>query len=290
MLDAPGLRLRISEAEQFETHGSLADRAAEFARRWADFHGWQTELGCHIDVLSAAPQHVGLGVGTQLGLSVAAGLHAFFGEPQPSPGELALSVARGLRSAVGTYGFVSGGLIVDRGKLPGELIAPLDVRLKLPPAWRFVLLQPPDVSGLSGEAEWDAFTRLPPVPPDVTAELLDEVRLRMLPAAAWAQFEAFGESVYRYGRLAGQCFAAVQGGAYRSPRLAEIVDTVRALGVRGVGQSSWGPTLFAVLPNEADARDFTTRLRQRLGDDAVQTVIAPPNNRGAEVRTVSGPT
>ena len=53
-----------------------------------------------------------------------------------TPAELAQSVGRGLRSAVGTYGFVHGGMIAERGKLPGEVISPLDARVVLPEDWR----------------------------------------------------------------------------------------------------------------------------------------------------------
>ena len=70
--------------------------------------------------------------------------------PSQSPQELALSVGRGLRSAVGTYGFVFGGLIVEQGKLPDEPISPLDCRIDLPEAWRFVLVRPLGLTGIAG--------------------------------------------------------------------------------------------------------------------------------------------
>ena len=283
MLDKPAVELQIQSAETLETVGPLAERVREFVSRWAAFHGLAGELPCRIVVQSVAESHVGLGVGTQLGLSVGAGLSKFFQQPQLSPAELALSVGRGYRSAVGTYGFATGGLIVERGKLPNEPIAPLEVRLESPAHWRFVLLQPPASCGLSGQVEQDAFGSLPPVPVEVTAELVAEVRQRMLPAAAAGDFAAFSESVYRYGRLAGLCFASVQGGPYNGPRLSALVDLVRALGVRGVGQSSWGPTLFAILPDESQARDFVARMTAHPACEDLQFAITAPNNCGAKL-------
>jgi beta-RFAP synthase len=222
-------------------------------------------------------------VGTQLALSVAAGLNAWTGRPQPSPAELALSVGRGQRSAVGTYGFVAGGLIVERGRLPGEPFSPLDCRVPVPDAWRFVLVHPPAAAGLSGPAEQTAFDHLPPVPEEVTEDLQAEIGLRMLPAVRDGDFVSFSDSTYRYGRLAGLCFAPVQGGPYNGPLLAGLVELIRALGVTGVGQSSWGPTLFALLPGERAAQEFVADLAARLAHDAVQLTITRPNNRGAEV-------
>lgn len=287
MVDQPAVHLRVSAADKFQTTGLMADRARRFASRWAEHVGLPGEPACRIEILSMAPAHAGLGSGTQLALSVAAGLNAWCGRPRPTPEELALSVGRGQRSAVGTYGFAAGGLIVEGGKLPDEPIAPLECRLPLPEAWRFVLVQPPAAAGLSGSAEQTAFDRLPPVPQQVTRDLQDEIHLQMLPAVREADFARFSDSVYRYGRLAGLCFAAVQGGPYNGPRLSSIVDRIRALGVTGVGQSSWGPTLFALLPGQQEAREFAANLTEQLNREEVPLIVTRPNNRGAEI-IVSG--
>lgn len=283
MIDRPAVRLRVSASHEFETTGPLAERAMLFANRWADFRGIAGKLPCRIEVLSAEPQHVGLGVGTQLGLSVAAALDALLRSSTSSPAELATSVGRGQRSAVGTYGFAHGGLIVERGKLPAERIAPLDASLALPSEWRFVLIRPRTGSGLWGTDEQDAFDRLPPVPREVTEKLIEEVRQRMVPSAASGQFDSFSESVYRYGRVAGMCFAEVQGGPYNGPRLSELVEATRSMGVTGVGQSSWGPTLFAILPDEIKAEEFAGRMTERVAADEIDVHIAAVENQGASI-------
>ena len=59
------------------------------------------------------PEHAGLGSGTELPLSVAAGLNAFWGLPARRRRNWA-ERGPGSRSAVGTYGFVFGGLIVEQ--------------------------------------------------------------------------------------------------------------------------------------------------------------------------------
>ena len=85
MVDHPQVRLRLSAADKLETTGPLAGRARAFACRWAQSAGLPTEPACRIEVVSTAPAHAGLGVGTQLALSVAAGLNAWRGRPQPAP-------------------------------------------------------------------------------------------------------------------------------------------------------------------------------------------------------------
>src|SRR5262245_17991084 len=122
-----------------------------------------------------------------------------------------------MRSAVGTYGFVFGGLIIEQGKLPEEPISALDCRIDLPEEWRFVLVRPRELSGLAGMDESEAFGSLPAVATSTTETLIAEVRDRLVPAAATADFPMFAESVYRYGRLSGECYAARQGGPYNGP-------------------------------------------------------------------------
>ena len=271
MIARPALRLRVSESEKLEADGPSASRAIQFARRAAQCLG--------------GGQHVGLGVGTQLGMAVAAGVaHCCTGEV-PDTIELARAVGRGLRSAVGVHGFAHGGLIYEGGKAADEKISPLVEHASLPDAWRFVLVRPHEQQGLSGDRERHAFESLPPVEPETTDALRREIETRLVPAAAAGCFEKFSESVFRYGRKAGECFAACQGGPYASPRLASLVEAIRSLGVEGVGRSSWGPTLFALLPDESQANDFVGRLRRLPVARDCHTTISPPANHGVRLST-----
>jgi beta-RFAP synthase len=238
---------------------------------------------CEVRVLAAPQEHIGLGTGTQLGLAVVAGLNAWLGGPTLAPIELALSAGRGLRSAVGTYGFVHGGLIVEQGKLPGEPISPLDCRVDLPEPWRFVLVRPLELLGLAGEDEAVAIASLAAIPESVHAELVAETREHLVPAAATGDYADFAESMYRYGNLSGRCFAARQGGPDNGPILTALVERIRRLGYEGVGQSSWGPTLFALAANQCAAESLAAELRseRQFGDLAI--VVTRPCNVGARV-------
>jgi predicted sugar kinase len=124
---------------------------------------------------------------------------------------------------------------------------------------------------------------LPPVPVVTTERLRRLAEEVILPAAQRQSIEDFGQGLYDYGRTAGECFAAVQGGAYASPAIANCVDAIRQLGIAGAGQSSWGPTVFAMTEGQPQAE----RLRESLSHDgatqgfAVQ--ITSPDNRGAVI-------
>lgn len=294
MVDAPGLEITLRRAERLEVVGPLSDRAVHAARLAAQaFASDETlpekqadpsaELPLRIQVERAPPLHVGLGTGTQLAMAVAAGMRVWLNRPPLPPDRLARSVGRGRRSAIGLYGFAHGGLLYESGKADEEEIARLQARVEIPAAWRFVLARPRDLRGLSGEAERRAFAALPPAPNERIEWLRREALERMFPAAAEGRFEDFGESLFQFGLAVGRSFAAAQGGPFAGPRLAALVEWIRAQGIRGVGQTSWGPTVFAVTPDEPSAGDLVRLLLAHPLGRSLELAVAPPNNRGAQI-------
>jgi beta-RFAP synthase len=290
MVDRPDLRVVIEPADRFSVQGPLSGRAGQFAQRWQQQSPRAELPSCRLRILSAPSPHVGLGVGTQLALSVALLLDRFTtGEARPIE-QLAQAVGRGRRSSIGTHGFAQGGLLCELGKQSGQPLATLADRVELPRAWRVVQIRPRGEAGLWGEAENDAFRQLPPVPTQVTEQLLDEIHHRMLPAARSGNLEGFGESVYQYGVRAGMCFASQQGGPFANELLEGWSATIRRRGIQGVGQSSWGPTLFVFLADEDSARDFirwfgcdvltpssaATLLSSRIANRGAQLVAPEP--------------
>lgn len=284
MIAQPQLRLTIRPAEQLAIEGPLAERVSAFVDRLArDTPWWPREPRCRISIDAAPPQHSGLGSGTQLGMALGLGLASFFKAPRQTAAGLARAVGRGKRSAIGAHGAIAGGLLVESGKLTPDELAPLICRLELPEAWRFVLLIPGDEMGLSGEAEQRAFDQLPPVPQATTAALCRELLTELLPAAVLGDFERFGESVYRYGRMAGECFAARQGGVYASPAIERLVDRCRREGVRGVGQSSWGPTVYALCSSQSAAEALAAQLGNSAEVASADIIITAVSNVGCQV-------
>jgi beta-ribofuranosylaminobenzene 5'-phosphate synthase len=281
MISQPGLAIRISSANSFVVSGPLADRAGRFATRWAEFYS-QPLPRANMEVVAAPPDHVGLGTGTQLGLAISAGLTALRGLPVPGPEELARSVGRGQRSAIGAYGFCLGGLIAERGKLPDDFLSPLDCRLALPEAWRFVLVRPTQGAGLAGTNEQRAMDSIERDLTPLTEQLVHEAQSSLIPAAALGDFSAFASSLGRYCELAGQFYADVQGGPYNGPAVTALANQIRSLGYCGFGQSSWGPTLFAVCENEPAAKQLADELHRRSAEKIV-TTITPAANEPAAV-------
>ena len=157
----------------FAVHGSLTRIGPGDSSKWRS-RSWQLPSlpACAIEVRSP-PDHTGLGVGTQLGLAIAAGLRRFLQLPELSIEALASSVGRGKRSAVGTYGFQHGGLIVDAGK-DARAINSASWRgaWRCRPTWRFVLVRPHECAGPGRRARSRSVRQAAAGAGDVTHELV----------------------------------------------------------------------------------------------------------------------
>lgn len=281
MVERPGLRVSATPAAEWSAEGPLAVRALAFARAFAgDGAGGVPQ---RLVVEQAAPEHAGLGTGTQLGLAVGRLLATAWGLDLGAA-ELARLVGRGRRSALGVHGFEQGGFLVESGKRGDDGLSPLAVRVAFPEAWRVVLAIPRQAPGLHGPDELGAFRQLAEsaavLPTDALCRL---VLLGMLPALAEGDVGAFGEALFEFNARAGEAFAPVQGGPYAGPRVAELVALLRGQGARGVGQSSWGPAVFAVLPDEGQAADLAARVQRRFGLGADEVFVTRARNGGAVV-------
>jgi len=284
MVETPGLHLTATPATAWSAEGPLAERVLAFARRFVQsLPAEAAHQPQHFVVEQAPPEHAGLGSGTQLGLAVARALALAAGLPELDAVELARRVERGARSAIGVHGFAHGGFLVDGGRGTRNTIAPLVARVAFPEAWRLVLVVPPWGQGLHDHAESLAFHQLAgqPAYPGRADALCRLVLLGMLPALVERDLEAFGEAVYDFNRRVGEVFARAQGGTYASPRVAELVAFVRHQGVRGAGQSSWGPTVFAVAEDADRAEDLARRIRTRFALADAEVFSTRACNSGA---------
>jgi beta-RFAP synthase len=283
MVQDPGLVVTVCPADAWHAEGPLAGRALEFAWRFVGTLPADRRRPYAVRVEQAAPEHAGLGTGTQLGLAVARAVAVTADQDQLGTVELARRVGRGRRSALGVYGFAHGGFLVDGGKRDSERIAPLVAWLPFPESWRVVLVLPRGAAGLHGPEESHAFERLHAqgIAVERTDRLCRLVLLGLLPALADGDCRTFGECLYEFNVLVGEAFAAVQGGVYAGQRVADLVAFVRGQGVTGVGQSSWGPAVFAVVESEAEAGELAQRVRQRFGLDEGEVLVTAACNDGA---------
>ena len=284
MIQRPGLQLTLRPADAWSANGPLAERALREACSLAAAADLPPQ---QITIERTPPEHTGLGTGTQLALAVAQALTAAAGQSWDDAAALnaARCLGRGQRSALGLHGSCRGGFLVEGGQGAAGGVAPLLARQDFPADWRIVLVLLP-IQGLHGPAERAAFTHLQETPPPtaVTDALCRLALLGMLPALVERDLDAFGEALFDFNRRVGALFSAVQGGEYAHPAVADMVKYLRGQGLRGVGQSSWGPAVFAVAADADRGAALVRQVRQQfnLSEDVVFCTAAC--NRGAAVQ------
>ncbi len=260
--------------------GSQAERATTFAHRARSKFGLSD--GVEVNVHEAIPPHIGLGSGTKLGLAIARAVAELAGLSTP-PEQLAEASGRGARSSVGCWTFAAPGLVVEAGVPEGGWISPLVARYPMPERWRCVLALPVGVEGLSGDAEKRFFSHLrepAASEPRISRLLLTE----LLPGLLAADIDEFGAALTQIQREVGSMFAAAQGGVFH-PRADPLVEALVALGVKAVGQSSWGPSVYGIVDGPERAAEVADRLRATAGD-STDIAVVDFDRRGAS--TVHG--
>lgn len=280
MVQQPGIELAVQRTKEWESNGP---RSLRFAQTYCKSVGITDAFQIRID--HCAPEHAGLGTGTQLGMAVARGIAKLTGQPFDAA-TLAGHVQRGLRSGLGVHGFQHGGLLIEGGKTEDSAVSPLLYRCDFSEDWHVLLITVRDLVGTHGRRELDAFAKLCAQPPDErgTEALCRLVLLSMLPALAENDLQTFGEAVYDFNRRSGALFKSAQGGIYADPRVEAIVKTVREFGVKGVGQSSWGPTIFAFVRAD-EAGPLGNWLMLKHGIEKEEMTVTVACNHGAVLST-----
>ena len=200
--------------------------------------------------------------------------------------DLALATGRGQRSGVGLGVFQRGGFILDGGRGAGRPLPTVVSRHDFPEAWRFVLAFASQGQGLSGAAEREAFKSLPPMPPATAAALCHWALMQTLPALVEGDCHQFGASLSRIQACCGEYFAPAQGGdAYANAAVRRAVEFLLTRQATGGGQSSWGPTGFAVFPDESAAREAMRAFNQqaRADENQVELRLVGAENNAASI-------
>ncbi|MFP6737375.1 MAG: beta-ribofuranosylaminobenzene 5'-phosphate synthase family protein [Planctomycetota bacterium] len=283
MVENPGIRLEaelVEGGDRVTADGPIAARVEDFLNRFRKSTGCDAFF--NIEISSCPADHLGLGTGTQLGMAIASACSNLLGLDGGIEA-IAGRTGRGRRSAIGVHGFDRGGFLIDDGKIDERGLSALRTRIELPQAWRFLLVITPGHHGLSGQKEADCFKHLGAVPSQTVDRLEDLLKNVLVPAAEEDDWPAFSRALHEFGLLAGVPFQEAQGGPFSTLLAGEVAQHLRQAGIEGVGQSSWGPTLYALLPNQQEAETAVAELRSRFGLGEQEVQLTQPRNRGAAV-------
>ncbi len=284
-INQPNVILEAQPSEALVVAGEKAELIKTLVKRFQDAYNVKSNVT--ITVKQVIPEHTGLGSGTQLALAVATAMAKLFNVKAKTQ-ELALTMGRMHRTGVGTAIFAQGGFVVDGGKNTQNqtCLPPLIFRQPFPEEWRFVVAIPNVPKGLSNEQETTAFKKVDPMPPEEVGRICRLTMMKLLPALAEHDIESFGDALTQIQNILGDNFAEVQGGRYTNGSAAENIAFMQKLGAYGVGQSSWGPALYGLVPKEKaqeTQRKVQAFLKSRMGG-RVFTVKAA--NRGAYIKII----
>ncbi len=282
-IDRPRTIVTVAERDEAGVDGDESEQVRACVRRFADHYGVDPRVS--ITVRERIPQHAGLGSGTQLALAIGLGLARVCGV-DASVWDIAMAMGRCRRSAIGTAAFQAGGLVIDAGRRKddrGDRGLPTVVwRRDFPADWRFVMVVPTALHGLSGPGEERVFDTLAPSV-RVSEEVCRVTLLRLMPSLIEQDIDEFGRALTAIDRKTGEYFAALQGGTYGASETAETIAAVLQAGVRGAGQSSWGPAVYG-LTHEDEVQQVQQRVRALLAEKEIEASVFVSHGRNTEAR------
>ncbi len=293
MLDEPGWLLRFGDETDLPIVGTCqATLSPDITARIEQVRlslGQRVgrDLAARIDVLRTLPMHSGLGAGTQLAAAVTVGLSLFSRmTTEPTIDDLLRDSGRGQRSGIGLYGFMHGGLILDEGHSQQTERTVRATSVTLNRDWRVVLITPDQNDAVTGGYEATLIGRLGQTP-NLNRGPMHALAKRSLELANVANgFSEFTMVMQKYVDAAGQLFAAGQGGMYNGEAVSRAVELAKETGLRGVGQSSWGPTVFGFTKNPTEAEQIAAKLTELRPNERWQIRICTPARQGASWRWI----
>jgi beta-RFAP synthase len=293
-LSAPKQVITAKLSDTLQISGASRSRASLIAEQCISILNLKGSVSLNIE--QHIPEHAGLGSGTQLALAIGSAINQLY-HLNLSTAQIAELTGRGGRSGIGIAAFDYGGLLIDGGRLSGQTsskktvtankaanIPPLLARYDFPENWRILLIMDANQSGIHGEAEREAFNQLPMFSENLAAYLCRYVLMQAMPALVEHDLTAFGGAIQALQSHVGDYFSPAQGGRYASKQIGAVLQHLDEMGVACYGQSSWGPTGFAVFESDELAHKYMLELKMTFTAPNLTWQICSANNKGSTVR------
>jgi beta-ribofuranosylaminobenzene 5'-phosphate synthase len=291
-IDEPRTIVEAEAANSLVLHGEEAEAAGTYGHRILEAFKLK---GAEITIKKTSPRHSGFGSTTQLCLAIGVAVTRVYGL---NPTLFELVRALKYTSTGGIYTFQKGGFVVSGGfrVKPDEkiflrdepLMPPLIFRSDFPDSWKFVIVRPKEApKSPDAEVEEQAFKELQrhKAPSDLTHRAYFLLASKLLPALIEKDAVAFGAALTEIQVVVGRTYLPVQGSIF-NPASQWLIPIIEESGAIGIGQSSWGPTLYGF----TDSVQAAERIRKNIDEEAkgkafVSTVGA--DNNGARIRIMS---
>lgn len=283
-LQAPITNLTIFKSEKTLIDAKNLNYVAKIVENFKN--QLKISINFSIKVEENIPEHAGLGSGTQMALAIGAGINALF-DLNLTTAELAAISSRGRRSGVGIGTFEQGGLVLDGGRSAhyqnNQRTPPIIARHVFPQQWPVLLILDYHNQGLSGDAELQAFEALSNADLATAQALSHRVLMQALPAIVEHDYAQFSQAIHALQLATGAYFSAAQGGHYKSAKVAAVLNYLNQQGIICAGQSSWGPTGFAIFEDEIKANAMLAQLQSQFLKSNLHFQLMQAKNTGADI-------
>jgi len=287
-IDQPQLELTSEQGSKLQIEGPESEikRAERIALQYLQHYSLP---GVKIKLMQSLPSHSGLGSGTQLALALGFAITRVYGLRPPLLELAGLTDREGSRSGIGVAAFKKGGFLVDGGKPASETISgtktnyhvpPVLTRFSFPKEWAIVIAIPKKGEEMFGSKEEKAFKSLLPMEEHISGRISRLLLMKLLPALAEKDLQRFGQGVTEIQEHLGDYFSPVQGGRFATTDGERVAEYMLSQGAAGVGQSSWGPTVYGFTDRKKLA-SLAENIRNFMGDRG-QVWEARGVNHGAE--------
>ena len=284
-LNAPSLVMHAMEAEELRVVGNVDVKIAEDVVKMLKTlqKSLNLQFRMQLSIEQSIPRHAGLGSGTQLAIGLVAVVNALY-RLNLSQHRIAQLSSRGARSGIGLGAFFQGGALVDAGRGSTTGVPPIIARAVFPEDWYVILIADNSQQGIHGALERATFEHLPAFAPSLAEKLCHHVLMQALPALHEQDLPAFGGAVRALQMATGEHFAAAQGGLYASDSVEKALNYLVEQGVTCFGQSSWGPTGFAIVESEMAALELLGQLQMAFEHlTQLSFSVCAGNNQGAQL-------
>lgn len=323
LLHSPGLQLCLEPSEQFELqladdlaseHGAkdaLQSKALEAIQSAARYFTASADNAYRISIHAMPRLHCGLGMGTQLACAVvtayaalkqyestgsldrhAQGLWENLESGTTARSELAKASGRGKRSHIGLEGFLRGGWIFDEGgntSAEQQQTARPVSKTAFPDTWQVLLFLNDHLQGLSGSVEQASFDRGQSDNGQVSSQMYDLAVTQILPSLETKDHELFSDAIRRYNQLAGELFIQRSSPTRIQKYAHQLGELLDSLNVTAFGQTSWGPTMWAIVPKTQLNDNFIESIHLKLKDAGLEHVsvqLAEVSANGASLEVL----
>ncbi len=293
-LDGPRIVLRAERRDELVVEGFDTARVTDLARTFVDKA--QIRAGARIVVQESITAHIGLGSGTLLSLSVGSALSALYNLKLTTE-DVARMMLPGDKCDVCVGIFKSGGLVVASG-VPREFdwpgaegyVPPTIFQRPFPQDWRFIVVTPETATQSGQTRHGISIDMTPAIAPEDVGLVCRLLVMQLLPAVIEGNIDEFGQALTEMQWTIGKQFAPFQGGLYSHPSAEGIVRLLLGNGATGAGQSSWGPTVYAVVEGDDAAEHLEATVREYLAEASVRARVRclKVRNSGATVAWEDG--